>query len=572
MAENTERCLSSVDRPWLKHYPPHCGAEAPYPHASLTDCLDRVAQEVSGSPALHFFGVTLTYGQLAEMSSRFAQALMHHGIAKGDIVGINLPNTPQYVIAQLGVMKAGACASGVSPLLTAREMALQLKDSKAKALVTLDAIFQHRLLEISEYLPDLKLIIATGIVDFLPWIKRVAGKLLKKVPTGRVSPVAGKTVIRFMDILRRFPNQRPSVEVRPEDDCLVMYTGGTTGLPKGTVITHENIVAELSIVTTWLNMRRGEEIILSGFPYFHIAGLALGLGTMYIGAAQILIPNPRDTRHIIKEMKTYRPTILVNVPSLYMMLMAEEDFRKLDFSRVDFCLCAASPFPVESLREFESIIGEGKMLECYGMTEVSSLATANPRTGVRKIGSVGVPLPNTLVKLVDLDSGSSEVGIGEEGEILVSGPQVMKGYLNRPDETSHALRVHDGTTWLHTGDIGRMDSDGFITLVDRSKDMLNVGGFKVFSREVEEKLYELPWIEFCAIVGVPNPKRPGTDIVKLVVQPRKMDSHRSTQELEAEIRAFCQENFAPYKVPKIVEFVTNIPLTSVGKVDKKALR
>ncbi|MGB9618270.1 MAG: AMP-binding protein, partial [Desulfomonilaceae bacterium] len=550
--------MTSLDRPWLKHYPPHCGAEIPYPHASLTDCLDRVAQERPNNPALHYFGVTLTYRQLSEMSNRFARALVQHGVAKGDVVGINLPNTPQYVIAQLGVMKAGACASGVSPLLTAREMALQLKDSRAKALVTLDAIFQHRFLEIAADLPDLKLIIATGIVDFLPWIKRVAGKVLKKVPTGRVTPVSGKTVAMFMDILRQFPDQRPSVELLPEDDCLVMYTGGTTGLPKGTVITHENIVAELAIVTTWLNMRCGEEIILSGFPYFHIAGLALGLGTMYIGAAQILIPNPRDTRHIIKEMKTYRPTILVNVPSLYMMLMAEDGFRTLDFSRLEFCLCAASPFPVESLRELESIIGEGKILECYGMTEVSSLATANPRGGLRKIGSVGMPLPNTLVKLVDLDTGFSEVGVDQEGEILVSGPQVMKGYLNRPDETSHALRVHDGVAWLHTGDIGRMDADGFITIVDRSKDMLNVGGFKVFSREVEEKLYELPWIEFCAIVGVPNPKRPGTDIVKLVVQPRQMGAQRGARELESEVLTFCRENFAPYKVPKIVEFVENI--------------
>jgi len=469
-------------------------------------------------------------------------------------------------------MKAGACASGVSPLLTAREMAQQLKDSKAKALVTLDAIFQHRLIDIVEGLPDLKLIITTSIVDFLPWIKRVAGRLLKKIPTGRVTPIPGKVVVNFMKILREFPDKRPDLKLSPSDNCLVMYTGGTTGQPKGAVITHENIVAELAIVTTWLNMRCGEEVILSGFPYFHIAGLALGLGTMYIGATQILIPNPRDTRHIVHEMKKYSPTILVNVPSLYMMLMAEEGFRKLDFSRLAFCLCAASPFPVESMRELESIIGDGKMLECYGMTEVSSLATMNPRSGLRKIGTVGVPLPNTLVKLVDLDTGTTEVGEGQEGEIVVSGPQVMKEYLNRPDETSHALRLHQGRTWLRTGDIGRMDRDGFITIVDRSKDMLNVGGFKVFSREVEEKLYELPFIDFCAIVGVPNPKRPGTDIVKLIVQPRPTASQLDSKGLESEIMTFCNENFAPYKVPKIIEFVTNIPLTSVGKVDKKALR
>lgn len=564
--------MLSQDRKWLRNYPPYCRADVDYPHTSLSDYLDMVAQKVPDRSALHFFGVTLAYRDLTEMSNRFAQALVKSDITKGDVVGINLPNTPQYVVAQLGTMKAGACASGLSPLLTPREMAQQLEDSKAKVLVTLDAIFQHRLLEIVDGLPDLKIIVTTSLADFLPWIKRTAGKLLKKIPTGRVRPIPGKMVVDFKEILKTFPDQRPTIEINPSDDCLVMYTGGTTGLPKGTVITHENIVAELAIVTTWLNMRWGEEVILSGFPYFHIAGLALGLGTMYIGAAQILIPNPRDTKHIVKEMKKYRPTILVNVPSLYMMLMAEDGFRKLDFSRLSFCLCAASPFPVESLRELENVIGEGKMLECYGMTEVSALATGNPRGVLRKLGTVGVPLPNTLVKLVDLETGTTEVAEEQEGEIVVSGPQVMKGYLNRPDETSNALRDHGGKTWLHTGDIGRMDRDGFITIVDRSKDMLNVGGFKVFSREVEEKLYELPFIEFCAIVGAPNPKRPGTDIVKLVIQPRSTAAHLDTKELEAEILTFCRKNFAPYKVPKIVEFVANMPLTPVGKVDKKALR
>ncbi len=564
--------MVSHDRRWLKHYPRHCGEQVDYPHSSLVDCLEAVAEEVADRPALNFLGITLLYKELTDMSNRFAQALVQNGVKKGDVVGINLPNTPQYVIAQLGAMKAGACASGVSPLLTPREMAQQLKDSKAKVLVTLDALFEHRLLEIVDGLSDLKMIVATGVVDFLPWLKRTAGKLLRKVPTGRVSPIAGKIVVNFMEILKTYPNQRPTLSINPSDECLVMYTGGTTGLPKGTVITHENIVSELAIVTTWLNMRRGNEVILSGFPYFHIAGLALGLGTMYIGATQILIPNPRDTKHIVKEMRKHQPTILVNVPSLYMMLMAEEGFKKLDFSGLAFCLCAASPFPVESLCDLERIIGEGKMLECYGMTEVSSLATMNPRNGLRKLGTVGIPLPNTLVKLVDLETGTVEVGEEQEGEIIISGPQVMKCYLKRPDETSNVLRVHEGTTWLHTGDIGRMDRDGFITIVDRSKDMLNVGGFKVFSREVEEKLYELPFIEFCAIVGAPNPKRPGTDIVKLVVQTRSEDRHRDENELESEIVAFCRKNLAPYKVPKIIEFVENIPLTPVGKVDKKALR
>lgn len=564
--------MSCEEKPWLKHYPPHCNPEIEYPNMSLTDYLDAVARTSENRAALHFLGLTLTYGQISRFSNRLAQCLVEHGIGKGDIVGINLPNVPQYMVAQLGILKAGAAASGVSPLLTPREMAHQLTDSRAKALITIDAIFEHRLEQIVAELPDLKVVIVTGILDFLPWIKRFAAKVLKKVPTGSVKPLPGKTVLQFMDVLKHYQDQRPAVDIAPDDDCLIMYTGGTTGLPKGTVNTHRNMMAELAIVTTWLNMRHEEEVILSAFPYFHIAGLALGLGTMYIGAVQILIPNPRDTNHIVKEMKKYRPTILVNVPSLYMMLMADEGFRKLDFSKLGFCLSAASPFPVESLRELESIIGKGKMIECYGMTEVSSLATMNPRYGKKKLGTVGIPLPNTDIKLFDLEAGSSEVSVSQEGEILVSGPQVMTGYLNKPEETALALRDHGGKVWLHTGDIGRMDTDGFVTIVDRAKDMLNVGGFKVFSREVEEKLYEHPAIESCAIIGVPNPKRPGTEIVKLFVQVRPAYRERAKTDLESDILAFAKENFAPYKVPKIVEFLQDMPLTSVGKVDKKALR
>lgn len=560
------------DRIWVKHYPPGIASDMELPDFTLVDHFEKIRSEFSGETALHFLGVTMTYGELMSHANRFAQALICHGIGLGDIVGIDLPNCPQYLIAQIGALKAGCAVSGVSPLLTSPELAYQVEDSKARVLVTLDAIFEHRFLEISGQLPDLKLVIVTGILDFLPWIKRKAAKLLRKVPFGRISAVEGKTVLKLSEILMRFADTSPTIKVRPDDHCLIMYTGGTTGIPKGTIITHRNMVSELVIVTTWLDMQRGKEVILSAFPLFHIAGLALGLGTIFIGSVQILIPNPRDTKHVVKEMAKYRPTILVNVPSLYMMLLEQKGFKELDFSRLGFCLSAASPFPVEPMNQLERVIGQGKMLECYGMTEVSSLVTMNPRRGLRKVGSVGVPLPNTKIKLMDLVKGDREIPLGEEGEIVVAGPQVMKGYLGRPEETSLALLDHDGEPWLHTGDIGRMDLDGFVTIVDRAKDMLNVGGFKVFSREVEDKLHEHPAIEFCAIVGVPNPKRPGTDIVKLIVQASPQYRDRDRQELTSDVMAFARKNFAPYKVPKIIEFVENIPLTTVGKVDKKALK
>lgn len=559
-------------KPWLKHYDPGIPPEFEIPRISLADQLDSVASRVPASPAVHFLGVTLTYRELMAHADRFAQALMDHGCANGDVVGISLPNIPQYLIAQIGVLKAGCAASGLSPLLTPREMAQQLRDCRAKALVTLDPIFEHRLTGISDQLPDLEVIISTGILDFLSVVKRTLARVLKKVPHGKVRPLPNKRVLRFLDVLSVYAPKDPGIKVNPDHPCLIQYTGGTTGVPKGSIITDRNMLAQLTIVTEWLQMEWGKEVILSGFPLFHIAGLVLGLGSLFMGHSQILIPDPRNTKHIVKEMAKYRPTILVNVPSLYMMLLDEPGFRKLDFSRLAFCLSAASPFAAESIRELETVIGSGKLLEAYGMTELSALATTNPRRGTKKIGSVGVPLPNTTIRLVDLETGSREVGVGEPGEMVVSGPQVMKGYLNRPEETALALRIHDGEIWLHTGDVARMDEDGFFFIVDRAKDMLNVGGYKVFSREVEEKLYEHPGIEFCAILGVPNPQRPGSEVVKLVFQASKTYKERAPEELREDILTFSRENFVPYKIPKIIEQVESMPLTPVGKVDKKALR
>ncbi len=564
--------MSYLDKPWLKHYDPKIKAEYEVEPISLTDHFAEVFKKTPNSPAIHFLGITFTYKELDDRSNQVANCLIDHGCKPGDVVGLNMANIPQYLIALLGVMKAGCVGSGVSPLLTPREMSHQLKDSQAKALFTLDPIFEHRFKDIAGDLPDLKLVVGAGLLDFLPKYKQVLAKLLKKVPTGKLTPLQGKEVISFKDLISKYAKTNPTVKINPEDDCLLQYTGGTTGLPKGATITHRNMLIELEIVVSWLQMRPGKETILSGFPYFHIAGLALGLGSLYQGHVQIVIPDPRNTDHIIKEIAKRKPTILVNVPSLYMMLVEKPAFRALDFSTLGFCLSAASPFPAEAIRELESVVGENKLIEAYGMTEVSSLSTCNPRLGKKKIGSVGLPLPNVSMRLMDLETGSEDVPVGEEGEIVVKGPQVMKGYFNKPNETALAMRDHDGENWLHTGDVARMDQDGYFYIVDRSKDMLNVGGYKVFSREVEEKLYEHPAVELCAIVGEANPKRPGTDIVKLVFQPSEEYRHKSHDELKREIDEFAKANFAPYKAPKIIDIRESLPLTPIGKVDKKALR
>jgi long-chain acyl-CoA synthetase len=560
------------ERPWVKNYDPGVEPEIDLPDASPLEKFREIVQSYPDAPAAFFYGDRITYKDLESVSNRFANALISAGCQSGDIVAINLPNIPQYLIAQLGVMIAGCVASGLSPLLLGPEMTYQLNDGRMKALVTLDAIFEHRLAPEADRLPHLSLIIVTGVLDFMSWPKRTIGKLLKKVPSGKIRPLRNKQVIEFNQFLNASSSRHPDVAVQSNDICLLQYTGGTTGLPKGTMLTHGNIAANLAQIEHWTKPEYGHEVCLSGFPLFHLAGLALSLASIFMGGAQILIPNPRDTKHIAKEIKKYQPTMLVNVPSLYMMLAEEPLFRKIRFSRLSFALSGASAFPEESIKEFESIIGKDKVLEVYGMTEASPIITMNPRYGRKKRGTVGLPVSNTLVRIVDLETGAEPVPVGEEGELIVSGPQVMKGYYDKPDETALALRVHDGKVWLHTGDVARMDEDGYVTIVDRLKDMLNVGGFKVFSREVEEKLYAHPAIEFCAIVGVPNPKRPGSEIVKLVVQPRAEFASRDAEALRESILEYARDNLAPYKVPKVIEFVENIPLTPVGKVNKKALK
>lgn len=564
--------MTSDGSPWLRRYDPGIDPEVEVPDIPLTERFDEIVTRYPQHPALHFFGVTLTYQELRDRSDRFARALVDQGCGRGDTVGINLPNIPQFLIAQMGALKAGCATSGLSPLLTSRELAYQLHDCRAKALVTLDAIFEHRFVSVREEVPDLSLVVTTGVADFLPRIKRFLAKLLKKVPQGKTTPLPDKKVVDFQSFLSAASSGSPHVKVGIEDHCLIQYTGGTTGTPKGTILTHRNIAANLAQIESWIRPDFGDEVFLSGFPLFHLAGLALGLASLFMGGTQILIPNPRETKHIVREMAKYKPSILVNVPSLYMMLLEEPGFRRLDFSRLSFCISGASPFPVECIRELEEVIGKGKVLEVYGMTETSPIVTMNPRRGMKKIGSVGLPVPSTKVRIVDLETGGRELPIGQEGEVIVSGPQVMKGYFERPRETELALRLHEKTLWLHTGDVGRMDVDGFLTIVDRTKDMLNVGGFKVFSQEVEEKLYEHPAIEFCAIIGVPNPKRPGSDIVKLVVQLNSAYKSVDKEKVKAEIIDYARLNFAPYKVPKLIEFVETMPLTAVGKVDKKTLR
>jgi len=419
-------------------------------------------------------------------------------------------------------------------------------------------------------LPQLKLIITTSIGGFLPKIKAVLGKLIGKIPKGKVTPLPGKVVIDFhKEVIKNYSTEFSMKKISPDDLAFIQYTGGTTGPPKGAMLTHRNFVSDMIIFQKWLSWEKGKGLGLSGFPFFHIAGLFTCANVIWLGWSQILIPNPRDTNHICKEIAKYQPTVLANVPVLYQMLLKNPKFKTLDHSKIKDMMSAAAPFPKESQEILESAVGKGKLIELYGMTETSPLTAANPSKGTKKLGSIGIPINNVDLKLIDPSTGE-EVPVGEPGEIYVKGPMVMKGYFNKPEETKKAL---DADGYMHTGDIAIMDEDGYLRIVDRTKDMIIVSGFKVFSAKLEDTLTKHPAIGTVATIGIPNPERPGSELVKAFIQLDPEYQYDGNEEaLKADIINFAKENCSPYEVPKFIEISEEIPLTSVGKIDKKVLR
>jgi long-chain acyl-CoA synthetase len=541
---------------------------------SYPELIRSTFEKLPDKVAMAYYGTEINYANLDKLSNEFANMLIEHGFKKGDVIGVNTANIPEYVIAVLGALKIGMIVSGVSPLLSAVQIQYQLNDlgsgGKQVALLTLDAVFAGHITKIASKLPSLKLVITTSVAGFMPKFLGIMGKLLKKIPKGKVTPLEGKTVLEYhKDVKGKYADTLPDIKFNADDIAFIQYTGGTTGPPKGAILTHRNFVSDVKIFQHWLSWEFGSGTGLSGFPFFHIAGLFTCANVLMLGYTQVLIPNPRDTGHIIKEMLKYRPNILANVPTLYQMLLKDPKFAKVDKDMLDYVVSAAAPFPKESQEILESIVGEGKLLEAYGMTETSPLSCANPSKGKKKLGSVGLPLPNVNLKLVDPDSGK-DVPLGQPGEICVKGPMVTTGYYNKPEETKKAI---DSDGYMHTGDMGIMDEEGYVRIVDRTKDMIIVGGYKVFSVKVEDTLTQHPAIGAVATIGIPNPDRPGSEIVKAYIQIDPNFSFDGNKDaLKEDILQYAKDNCAPYEVPKILEFTEELPLTSVGKVDKKALR
>lgn len=551
-----------VDKRWLGHYDPKVPPTLNYETKTYVEKFREVVAAFPDKTAIIYMGKRLTFRELDLLSDRIARYLVQQGLQPDDVVGLHLPNIPAHYISIVGIQKAGCVSTGLSPLLTPAELVNQVRDSKTKMIFTIDLLF-GKIAEIADQI-DAETVVVSEIADFLPGVKRVLGKLLKKIPTAEVTPLAGKKTLKFMDVIRETPPAPVDVPRGFDDPIFIMYTGGTTGPAKGAVLTHRGYMCNRQQVLAWTDIL-AEDTILSAFPLFHIAGLALGGFCMAHGTTQICVPNPRDTHFIIEAIKSYQPHYIVNVPTVFYELMKNPDFKRLDLKNLKWCLSAAAPFPKESIGELEAIIGKGNFIELYGMTETSPVSCCNPRYGVKKAGSIGMPISDTEFVLLDPGTGQP-VKQGDPGEIVVRGPQLMKEYYQKPEETARAVR----NGWMHTGDIAIMDEDGYFYIVDRLKDMVIVSGFKVFTRELDEVLAQHPDVAQAASVGIPDPERPGSERVAsaIVLKPgvAKSDAEK------AAIVQYLKGHVAPYKIPKTIEFMDELPVSGVGKILKREIK
>jgi long-chain acyl-CoA synthetase len=523
-----------------------------YPRRPLGDILRLAASDVPDRPATAFLGAQLTWAEVKQRSDRLSTALAKMGIAKGDRVGIMLPNTPQYGIAAFAILRIGAIVVNINPLYTPREIAVVAKDSGMRVLIALDLLAPAALAILDQ----------TGIEKIIV------------TSAGEYSAAAAPCPIikgteRLCDVLASVPDAKvPRVSIDPETDVAVLqYTGGTTGVPKGAMLTHYNLFSNV-IQTTVLHhpdQRRGEERTLLVIPYFHIYGFTVGLLSLaWQGGMQILIPK-YDVESVLNAIRDYRPTYFPAVPTIYVSILNHPKAKEYGLDKIRAFNCGSAPLPVEIIDQFEHMTG-GTLSEGYGLTEASPVTHTSPSLSRRKPGSIGIPLPDTDVKIVDLEQGTKDVAPGTEGELCIAGPQVMKGYWNRPDETEIALRKDaSGRTWLYTGDIARMDEDGYTYIVQRKKDMIIVSGFNVYPSEVESVLFAHPAVMEAAVIGVPHGYH--GEVVKAYVIPKPGMNLRVE-----DLKAHCAANLAEFKRPVEIEIRDALPKTAVGKVLRRALR
>ncbi|WP_217586910.1 long-chain-fatty-acid--CoA ligase [Lentibacillus saliphilus] len=544
---------------WHAHYPEEIPISIAYDQKPLHQFLLDSAYAYPKKKALHFMGKEMTYESLEHEVKQMAGYFQSLGLKKGDRVSIMLPNCPQAVISYYAALMAGATVVQTNPLYTERELEYQLKDSGATYIVCLD-ILLPRVLNVKDD-TDLNHVIVTGIKDYLPFPKNKIYPFIQKREYNMVVKVEPNEETHvWSSIMKNTPATYDPTEIDPVNDlALLQYTGGTTGHPKGVMLTHYNLVSNVHMCRSWLyKVKEGEETILGVLPFFHVYGMTTVMNmAIMIGANMVLMPKfkPED---VLKTIEKQQPTLFPGAPTIYIGLLNHPDLKKYDLSSIEACISGSAPLPVEVQQQFEQLTG-GKLVEGYGLTETSPVTHANFVWSKRVNGSIGVPWPDTDSKVFDMAT-MEEAPIGEVGEIAVKGPQVMQGYWNNEEETNQTLK--DG--WLFTGDMGYMDEDGYFYIVDRKKDMIIAGGYNIYPREVEEILYEHEAIQEAAVAGIPDPYRGETVKAYIVLKP----GYHTTEE---ELNQHCRTHLAPFKVPRIYEYMEELPKTAVGKILRRKL-
>ncbi len=552
--------MKQLQKVWLNKYPPAVSPSLAYPQRPLISLLQDSASRWSRATATIFYGARMNYRDLYEGARAFAGLLSQHGLQPGDRVALLMPNIPSFIFAHYGTTALGAAVVQMNPLLTARELRSQLQDSGARALVVAEPLLDKASEAVKE--TQVQTLVVSSPAEYVPWfIRPVARK--KSRPKGPVDLLSSLTVVSLESSLRS-ASEPPKRDFDPmETVASFQYTGGTTGLPKAAMLTHFNLVANVHQVASWVyKLEPAKEVFLCVLPFFHSYGMTVGMNLAILkGAAMVLIAGVFDPAETARLIQKYKATLFPGVPAMYVAVAHHAERQRLDIGSLKVCVSGGAPLPREVHDRFVRATG-AKLVEGYGLSEASPVTHVNPIwDGENRIGTIGLPIPDTECRIVDIETGTTDLPPGEAGELAIRGPQVMKGYWNRPEETAQVLR--DG--WLLTGDIAVMDPDGYFRIVDRKKDLVIVAGFNVYPREVEEVLYQHPKVHEAAVVGIKHQVR--GEIVKafVVLKPGESAS-------PAEIVGFCRDRLANYKVPREVEFVSELPKSAVGKILRRQLR
>ena len=544
--------------PWETHYPEGVRWHETFHAKPLYTILDEAVRQWPENIALDFFGKTYTYARLGEMTNRIATGLKAMGVGKGSRVGLFMPNCPQYVMCYYAILKIGGTVVNFNPLYSPHEIEHQLKDAQVEVMVTVNlrATYDKLIAFIGK--TSMRKIVVCNFGEAMPLAKRALFAAAKAKDIAH--PPHDSNHVTLNELLQSAPLQTP-VNIIPDSHIAVLqYTGGTTGVPKGAMLTHANLYANTLQCSQWMTgLEQGNETMLAVIPFFHVFAMTVALNLAIANGFTIIIHPKFDLKHVLADIDAKKPTIMPGVSTLYATINNARTLDKYDLSSIKMCISGGGPLPVEVKAQFEKLTG-CKLAEGYGLTESSPVTHCNPLIGVNKAGSIGLPLPGTLAEVIDKDDRVTPMKVGEIGEICLSGPQVMQGYLNRPDESDNVLR--NGR--LHTGDLGYMDEDGYFYIVDRLKEMIIVGGYNVYPRNVEEEIYAHQAVAECAVVGLEHPTR-GQMIKAYIVlkEGQTLD--------ESSLKAHLKPRITAYALPHAVEFRTTLPKSAVGKILKKEL-